>query len=455
MELKKIKVEDINPAPYNPRKDLQPGDEEYEKLKRSIEEFGYVDVIVWNKRTGNLVGGHQRFKILVNEKGYREVDVSVVDLDDQREKALNLALNKVSGDWDEEKLYELLTELQESGDLDVELTGFNEDEANQFLSDHFDQALPGIEDVEEDDFDVEEAYEEAVKEPVTQKGDIWLLGDHRLMCGDSTSREDVEKLMDGEKAAMIFTDPPYNVNYSGGTKDKLKIDNDHMESAAFFEFLNAAYGNMSAVTVEGGAIYVCHADSEWYSFRQALIDNGFLLKQCLIWVKNTFNLSRQDYHWQHEPILYGWKEGAAHSWNGDRLQTTVIQEEPSIVTITPEDGHSIIAIKDGDKQMTIKVSELEVLDVSTESSIWRANKPQRNADHPTMKPISLPTRAIRNSSVKGEIVIDLFGGSGSTLVAAEQTGRKCYTMEYSPIYCDVIRKRYEELTGEKAVRVVE
>ncbi|MCP3742781.1 site-specific DNA-methyltransferase, partial [Rossellomorea sp. BNER] len=447
MEVKLVKAEDINPAPYNPRKDLKPGDDEYEKLKRSIEEFGYVDLMIWNKRTGNLVGGHQRFKILVNEMGYTEVHVSVVDLDDHSEKSLNLALNKISGDWDEEKLYELLNELQENQDIDISLTGFEESEAKEFLDSHFDKSLPNIEDIEEDDFNVEEAYEEAEKEPITQKGDIWLLGNHRLMCGDSTKEDDVKRLMDGKLASMIFTDPPYNVNYSGGTKDKLTIDNDNMDSESFYKFLSAAYKNMANSTKEGGAIYVCHADAEWNSFRSGLIDNGFLLKQCLIWVKNSFTLSRSDYHWQHEPILYGWKEGAAHTWNGDRLQTTVIYEESSNITITKEKDYSILTFKDGELQITIKVSDFEILSATDEesSSIWKVNKPNRNADHPTMKPIALPARAIRNSSVKDDIVIDLFGGSGSTLIAAEQTGRKCYTMEYSPVYCDVIVRRYEEL----------
>lgn len=405
MKIVRIPIEMINPAPYNPRIDLKPGDEEYEKLKRSIEEFGYVEPLVWNRRTGNLVGGHQRFKILVNEKGYTEVDVSEVDLDETREKALNIALNKISGDWEATKLAELLQELQASDEIDLELTGFSEEEFDELLEQldiELEQDVE-YEEVEDDEFDVESELEN-IEEPVTQCGDIWILGNHRLLCGDSTNLEEVQRLMDGKRAAMVFTDPPYNVDYTGKTKDALKIQNDHMDNETFYKFLHDAFSVMYEVTEEGGPIYICHADSEGLNFRKAMIDSGWLLKQCIIWVKNSIVLGRQDYHWQHEPILYGWKPGAAHKWAGDRKQSTV----------------------------------------------WEFDKPQRNAEHPTMKPIPIPAKAIQNSSYKGEIVFDPFGGSGSTLIAAEKTGRVCYTVELDPKYCDVIVKRYEELTGNKA-----
>ncbi|MED4914361.1 site-specific DNA-methyltransferase [Parageobacillus thermoglucosidasius] len=405
MKIVRIPIEMINPAPYNPRVDLQPGDEQYEKLKRSIEEFGYVEPLVWNRRTGNLVGGHQRFKILVNEKGYKEVEVSEVDLDETREKALNIALNKISGDWETTKLAELLQELQASDEIDFELTGFSEEEFDELLEQldiELDQVVE-YEEVEDDEFDVESELEK-IEEPVTQRGDIWILGEHRLLCGDSTNLAEIQRLMNGKRAAMIFTDPPYNVDYTGKTKDALKIQNDHMDDESFYRFLYDAFSVMYKVTEEGGPIYVCHADSEGLNFRKAMIDSGWLLKQCIIWVKNTIVLGRQDYHWQHEPILYGWKPGAAHKWAGDRKQSTV----------------------------------------------WEYDKPQRNAEHPTMKPIPIPAKAIQNSSYKGEIVFDPFGGSGSTLIAAEKTGRICYTCELDPKYCDVIVKRYEELTGNKA-----
>jgi DNA modification methylase len=398
MEIKKISVELINPATYNPRKDLRPGDPEYEKLRRSIEEFGFVEPLVWNQRTGNLVGGHQRYKILL-EQGFTEVECSVVDLDEAKEKALNVALNKISGDWDYQKLAELLEGIKLTG-LGVELTGFDTAEIDKLMSDFLYDMEP-----EEDHFNLEEELEK-IEDPITQKGDIWLLGRHRLLCGDATFAEDVDRLMDGHLASMIFTDPPYNVDYVGKTKDALKIKNDKMGNQQFYSFLLDAFTNMHAVTEPGGGIYICHADSEGINFRTAMVDAGWNLKQCIVWVKNTIVMGRQDYHWQHEPILYGWKPGRAHQWMGDRKQSTV----------------------------------------------WQFDKPSRNADHPTMKPVGIPARAIKNSSKPGGIVADFFLGSGSTLIAAEQTGRICYGMELDPVYCDVIVKRWEQYTGQKAVR---
>jgi DNA modification methylase len=399
MEIKKISVELINPAKYNPRKDLRPGDPEYEKLKRSIEEFGFIEPLVWNRRTGCLVGGHQRYKILL-EQGVTEVECSVVDLDEAKEKALNIALNKIGGDWDYQKLAVLLEDIKLTG-LDVELTGFDSAEIDKLMSDFLYEMEP-----EDDHFDLEEELEK-IEEPVTQKGDVWLLGKHRLLCGDATSAEDVNRLMNGEFASMVFTDPPYNVDYVGKTKDALKIKNDKMGNQQFYQFLLDSFSNMFAVTQPGGGIYICHADSEGINFRSAMVDSGWNLKQCIVWVKNTIVMGRQDYHWQHEPILYGWKPGQAHQWMGDRKQSTV----------------------------------------------WEFDKPSRNGDHPTMKPLGIPARGIKNSSKVGGVVLDLFLGSGSTLIACEQTGRICYGMELDPKYCDVIVRRYEEYTGQKAERV--
>jgi DNA modification methylase len=399
MDIIKIPIDKINPAPYNPRIDLKPGDTEYEKLKRSIEEFGYIDPLIWNKRTGNLVGGHQRFKILL-EKGLTEIEVSVVDLDETKEKALNLALNKISGDWDESKLTDLLSELEES-EIDIELTGFDQDDLVDLIE-SLESELPV--EVEEDNFDVEEELEN-IEEPETKPGDIWQLGRHRLICGDSTDHSVIAQLMDGKLASMVFTDPPYNVAYEGKTKDSLTIMNDNMDNEQFYQFLFDLYTNMFGATEEGGAIYVCHADSEGLNFRKAMIDAGWLMKQCIIWVKNSIVLGRQDYQWQHEPILYGWKPGAAHKWNGDRKQSTV----------------------------------------------WNFDKPLRNGEHPTMKPIELVAKAIQNSSEKNDIVLDVCGGSGSTLIAAEQTGRICYMSELDPKYCDVIKQRFYKYTGIEPV----
>jgi DNA modification methylase len=398
MEIQIIPVQQINPAPYNPRKDLKPSDDEYQKLKRSIEEFGYVDPLIWNQQTGNLIGGHQRFKILLDQ-GLSEVECSVVDLDEQREKALNIALNKISGDWDLLRLKDLLEEL-DVGDFDVELTGFDHDEIEDLMTQFFVEADP-----EEDDFDVNEELD-SIEEPITQPGDIWLLGKHRLICGDATAAETYRRLTNGQLVDMVFTDPPYNVDYTGKTKEALKIQNDKMNNNQFYQFLYDAFSHMLAITKSGGGIYICHADSEGINFRTAMVDAGWELKQCIIWAKNTMVLGRQDYHWQHEPILYGWKPGASHQWHGDRKQTT----------------------------------------------LWNIDRPSRNKDHPTMKPIGIPAKAIQNSSKQGDIVLDPFLGSGSTLMAAEQTGRICYGVELDPIYCDVIVKRWEEYTNQKAVK---
>ncbi|WP_093291594.1 site-specific DNA-methyltransferase [Thermoactinomyces sp. DSM 45892] len=401
VKIQSVSINQINPAKYNPRLDLKSGDPEYEKLKKSIEEFGFVEPLIWNSQTGNLVGGHQRLKVLI-EQGVTEVECSIVDLPEDKEKALNIGLNKVGGDWDFEKLARLLDDIQLSG-LDMDLTGFGEEEVDQILSDFLSDMEP-----EEDDFDEEEAIDQ-IDDPVTQKGDVWILGNHRLMCGDATMIDDVTKLMDGQRANMVFTDPPYNVSYTGKTSEALTIQNDSMNDDEFYQFLYHSFSNMCAVTEQGGGIYICHADTEGVNFRTALMNSGWELKQCLIWVKNMIVLGRSDYHWRHEPILYGWKSGSPHNWYGDRKQSTV----------------------------------------------WEIDKPVRNAEHPTMKPVVLPAKAIQNSCKPRGIVLDLFSGSGSTLLAAEQTDRVCYGLELDPVYCDVIIRRWEEFTGQKATRLSE
>lgn len=392
MNIQNIETSKLIPATYNPRKDLKPEDEEYQKIKRSITEFGFVNPLIINKDM-TVIGGHQRLKVL-QELGYTSVECVIVDLDKQNEKALNIALNKISGDWDTEKLESLLQELQLE-DFDVSLTGFGSDEVDDILSD--------LVETKEDDFDVDQAVNE-IEEPVTKVGDIWILGKHRLMCGDSTQKEDVMHLMNNLDADMILTDPPYNVDYEGKTQDALKIVNDKMDNNEFYNFLHIAFKNLYDFTKEGGCIYVFHADTEGLNFRNAFINAGFKLAECLIWVKNTFVMGRQDYQWKHEPILYGWKEGAAHYFINDRTQSTILEFD----------------------------------------------KPTRNAEHPTMKPIDLLVRLIKNSSKENNIILDLFGGSGSTLIAAEQTNRISYLMELDPKYCDVIIKRWEALTGKKA-----
>lgn len=393
MNIQKINIEKLKAAEYNPRKDLKPKDEEYQKIKRSILEFGYVAPIIVNADM-TVIGGHQRLKVL-KELGYKEVECNIVDLDKTKEKALNIALNKITGEWDNSKLEELLAELKET-DIDMDMTGFTFDEVDNILKD--------IEGSKEDDFDLDQALNE-IEEPITRPGDIWILGKNRLMCGDSTQKEQVMRLMDKQDADMLLTDPPYNVDYEGKTVDALKIENDNMTSTEFYNFLLDSFRNMFEVTKCGSSVYVFHADTEGLNFRNAFNAVGFKLAQCLVWVKNTFVMGRQDYQWRHEPILYGWKEGAGHYFINDRKQSTVLEFD----------------------------------------------KPTRNAEHPTMKPIDLLVYLIKNSSKENDLILDLFGGSGSTLIAAEQVKRRCYTMELDPKYCDVIVKRWELLTGEKAV----
>lgn len=300
MNIQKIQINKLIPATYNPRKDLKPDDEEYIKIKNSIESFGFVSPLVVNKDM-TVIGGHQRLKVLI-ELGYTELECIVVDLDKTSEKALNVALNKIQGDWDEEKLESLLKELKLEN-FNLDLTGFNSDEINDLLDDFCETT--------EDEFDVDKAIEE-IKNPISKKGDIWILGNHRLMCGDSTSPEDVDNLINGAIIDLCITDPPYNVNYgsineSGYGKQREngnKILNDNMDDESFYLFLKAFYTQMIRVLKPGGAYYIFHADTEGYNFRKALIDAGGQVKQNLIWVKNTFVLGRQDYQWKHEPCLY-------------------------------------------------------------------------------------------------------------------------------------------------------
>ena len=393
MNIQKINIENLKPAEYNPRKDLKPEDEEYQKIKNSLVEFGYVAPIIVNSDM-TVIGGHQRLKVL-KELGYTEVECNIVDLDKNKEKSLNIALNKITGEWDNTKLEELLAELKEA-DVNLDATGFSFDEVDNILKD--------ITGTKEDDFDLDEALEE-IDEPVTQPGDIYILGKHRLMCGDSTQKEQVMRLMNKQDADMLLTDPPYNVDYEGKTQEALKIENDNMNETEFYNFLLDSFNNMFEISKNGCSVYVFHADTEGLNFRNAFKSAGFKLAQCLVWVKNTFVMGRQDYQWRHEPVLYGWKEGAGHYFIDNRKQSTVLEFD----------------------------------------------KPTRNAEHPTMKPIDLLVYLIKNSSKENQLIVDLFGGSGSTLIAAEQTQRTCYTMELDPKYCDVIVKRWENLTGQKAI----
>ena len=386
MEFKKIKISDLVPASYNPRKKLKPGDKEYEKIKSSIQEFGYVDPIIVNFDM-TIIGGHQRATVL-QSLGYLEIDCIIVNVDKTKEKALNIALNKITGEWNKELLADLIKDLQ-AADFDISFTGFEPPEIEQLFNAVHDK------EINEDDFDIEAE----LKEPaISKEGDVWLLGRHRLVCGDSTLPETYDLLMDGKKANLVVTDPPYNVNYKA---EAGSIKNDSMEEEKFEKFLFAAFVNMEACMEKDASIYVFHSDSHGLAFRKAFQAAGFYLSGCCIWKKQSLVLGRSPYQWQHEPVLYGWKIGGKHQWYSDRKQST----------------------------------------------IWEYDRPGRNDLHPTMKPINLMAYPIQNSSMSNCIVLDPFGGSGSTLIACEQTNRICHTVELDTKYTDVIVKRYIEQVG--------
>ncbi|PKL22169.1 MAG: DNA modification methylase [Spirochaetae bacterium HGW-Spirochaetae-4] len=391
MRIQKMRLSDLNPAAYNPRKALKQGDPEYEKLKRSLEQFGYVELIVVNAANGNtVISGHQRLNVL-KDLGVAEEDCILVELDADKEKALNIAMNKISGEWDKDKLALLITELQ-GLDFDVSLTGFDPAE----IDDLFKDAL--ADGIHDDDFDVAGELE---KPAITKAGDLWKLGRHRLVCGDSTKAETFELLMAGAKANLVVTDPPYNVNYEGTAG---KIKNDNLGNDAFAQFLLEAFTNTASHMADDASIYVFHADTEGLNFRKAFSEAGFCLSGTCIWKKQSLVLGRSPYQWQHEPVLFGWKKKGKHLWYTGRK----------------------------------------------ESTIWEFDKPKRNGEHPTMKPVALIAYPIMNSSMSNTLVLDPFGGSGSTLVACEQTERSCATIELDEKYCDVIVKRYIELVGSTA-----
>ena len=443
MRLEKRKIEELTPAPYNPRKDLQAGDEAYEDIKRSIETLGYNSPLIVDE-AGVIIDGNQRYKTLI-DLGYTEIEVIVVDIEDEeKKKALAIALDRIKGEWDNEKLYALLANFEEK-DLQelIRAAGIKEDELQNLK----DLIVPS--EANEDEFDMADAVKNAEAHPRTKRGDIWILGEHRLMCGDSTNAEDVAKLMGGELADLVITDPPYNVNYGEKVQDlaerltscitrkKSDIENDNLSDAAFRKFIGDAYKAMHGAMREGAAIYVFHADTQGLPFREEFINAEFKLSECLIWEKNTFVLGRQDYHWRHEPILYGWKLGEAHYFIDDRSQDTVLlQDELDLNSKTKEE---LIAI----------IEEFRQANKDRLSVIYE-NKPQRSEMHPTMKPVSLYGKLMLNSSRSGDIIADFFGGSGTLIMAAEQLHRKARVIEYDEVFCDAIIERWESYTGQKA-----
>jgi len=388
VQVSKIPISQLNPAAYNPRKDLKPGDPEYKKLKRSIQEFGYVEPIVWNKRTGNIVGGHQRHKVLL-DMGMREVDCVVVDLDETKEKALNLALNKIQGDWDDLKLKDLLQELA-IGEFDIELTGFDvveiEDLMTQF---HVPEEI------------IEDEVPEPPEEPITKPGDLWILGKHRLLCGDATKKEDVERLMDGKKADMVFTDPPYG----------MKLDTD--------------YSKMQGNGRKGKTYSKVIGDNEDFSedLINTIFDNFNYCKEIFLW--------GVDYYFD---LIPGFKKGNLIVWD-KTLQTNGDAGYNS--------EFELLWTKNRHKREVIHFNWFRYFGLSAQDIKTRV--------HPTQKPLQVITPFIEKYSDEDSNIVDLYGGSGSALIACEQLNRTCYMMEIDPVYCDVIVKRWENLTGQKAV----
>ena len=387
MQWQTLPLVELRPAAYNPRKALKPSDKEYQKIKNSIQEFGYVEPIIVNYDM-TVIGGHQRLTVL-KDLGYTEAQCVVLHIEDEaKAKALNIALNKISGEWNEQLLADLLVDLQDA-QFNLDLTGFEAPEIDQLFSKLHNK------DIEEDDFDVEEE----LKNPAfSQAGDIWTLGRHRVICGDSTLPETFKLLMEGKKANLVLTDPPYNVNVE---ETAGKIKNDNMPDADFYNFLFCAFVNMEQNMEQDASIYVFHADTQGLTFRRAFADAGFNLSGCCIWKKNALVLGRSPYQWQHEPCLFGWKKGGKHLWYSDRKQTT----------------------------------------------IWEYDRPKASKDHPTMKPVTLMAYPIKNSTMTNCIVLDPFLGSGSTLIACEETGRICYGVELDEKFMDVIVKRYIEQVG--------
>lgn len=431
------------PNPRNPNRHPK---RQIELLAKIIESQGWRQPVTVSNRSGFIVRGHGRLEaaLMLGCK----VPVERQDYESEAEEWADLvADNRIAelASIDNDELAKLLSDLDEL-DIDMELTGYSGKALDNLLADI------RTHEVTDDGFDAAEAAKD-IKEPTSKRGDIWILGRHRLMCGDSTIASDMAKLMDGRRAAMVFTDPPYNVDYQGGSAKRLKIKNDNMTAEAFKTFLTDALKNLYESAEAGAAIYICHADSAGNEFREAMAASGWGMKQCLIWVKNQFTLGRQDYQWQHEPILYGWRTDGTHRFFGGRKQGTVIEDLP--IVLQEQEDYTLVCVTIGTEQIVIRAKDAEVISKVDNSvmSIWRFEKPVRNGEHPTMKPIPLCARAIQNSSTDGEIVLDGFGGSGSTLIAAEQTGRSCYMMECDPVYADVIVKRWEEFTGQKAERV--
>ena len=388
-EMNLVDVDKLIPYVNNARTHSK---EQINKLRASIREFGFINPVIID-RDYNVIAGHGRI-LASQEEGIDKVPCVFVDyLTDAQKKAYIIADNRMAldADWDEELLKIEIESLKDE-DFDLSFTGFDESE----LLDLFGDDSKGK--VEDDNFDLSSALEKA---SFVEKGDVWTVGKHRLMCGDATSKEDVQTLMGDTKGNLILTDPPYGVSFKSSSG--LTIENDSMKNDEFYNFLLSAFKNMADHLEKGGSAYVFHADTEGLNFRKAFVDSGFHLAGCCIWVKNSLVLGRSDYQWQHEPVLYGFMQNGKHRWYSDRKQTT----------------------------------------------IWNFDKPKKNSNHPTSKPLDLLSYPIGNSTQENAVVIDTFGGSGSTLMACEKMNRICYTMELDEKYASVILRRYVEDTGDK------
>ena len=429
MQIEKVSVEQLRAAAYNPRKTLKPGDPEYEKLKRSISEFGYVEPVIWNKRTGNVVGGHQRLTVM-KDLGATEVDCVVVDLDDQREKALNIALNKIQGDWDKEKLASLLTEFDGS-EFNVTLTGFDATEVEALLNAFYSKEAV------QDDFDVEQEHKEiSSKGAITQPGDIWKLGVHRLMCGDATSEQDMAKLMNGNKAQMAVTSPP-----NGGGKD--------YEKNGLEPWLAAMRSAVKNLTRYAGIVCwnLCDLYPTGTQFieptnffsSQMFAEHGFRPIWIRIWKKQGANFGISSYHTVSNKPTQQYEYISAFSRNGD-----VEYNDQEYVWLSAYAGHAFRFVKRLTKEERKNWGY---------AGIWEMSGVRSGKDQPAMYPVELPWRCMKMHSDRGDIVLEPFSGSGTTIIASEQLERVCYAMEKDPAYCDLAVKRWEQFTGQKAERV--
>ena len=451
MNMQTLNINEITPYENNPRIN----DNAVDKVAASINEFGFNSPIVIDKNNV-IINGHTRYKAAI-KLGLTEVPViKVENLSDKQIKAYRIADNKTSeySEWDFDKLIEEIKELSEAN-YDLEMTGFDEVECLKMIEDlsEFDDILP------EDDIDVEEELEKLENEtPTVKQGQLYKLGNHYLMCGDSTSETDVKKLMSASgkevKANMVWTDPPYNVAYEDSKGRSIK--NDNMSNSKFKEFLDLIFMNYKKFTHSDCPFYVCYASREHINFESAMKDNGIDVRTQIIWAKNIASFGFAQYKWKHEPILYGAKINGSIKFYGDRKNTTIWENSNNEnIEIENFQDKKIIKIKGEDRDYFITVPEIENIEIDSHdnSTLWKVPR-ESNYVHPNQKPLQLIMKAIHNSSKPGDILLELFGGSGSTLMAAEQMGRISYNMELDPVYAQVIINRFEQTTGIKAERIV-